>query len=100
MTRVATNGFGRIGRTFFRAYLERRPNFEVVAVNALAAVFAGGDGLCPYRRLIDAAGTSLTASGTLLLQLYRRVVIADRRQLASLRYALDTNSEGLIRHAA
>jgi len=33
MTRVAINGFGRIGRNFLRASLERRPGFEVVAVN-------------------------------------------------------------------
>ena len=33
MTRVAINGFGRIGRNFFRAYLERRPGYEIVAVN-------------------------------------------------------------------
>ena len=36
-TRVAINGFGRIGRNFYRAYLQRRPDFEVVAVNDLAA---------------------------------------------------------------
>jgi glyceraldehyde 3-phosphate dehydrogenase len=35
MRRVAINGFGRIGRNFFRAYLERDPDFEVVAVNDL-----------------------------------------------------------------
>jgi glyceraldehyde 3-phosphate dehydrogenase len=35
MTRVAINGFGRIGRNFLRASLERRPGFEVVAVNDL-----------------------------------------------------------------
>jgi glyceraldehyde 3-phosphate dehydrogenase len=35
MTRVAINGFGRIGRNFFRAYLEREPGFEIVAVNDL-----------------------------------------------------------------
>jgi glyceraldehyde 3-phosphate dehydrogenase len=33
MTRVAINGFGRIGRNFLRASLERRPRFEIVAVN-------------------------------------------------------------------
>ena len=33
MTRVAINGFGRIGRNFLRASLERRPGFEIVAVN-------------------------------------------------------------------
>jgi glyceraldehyde 3-phosphate dehydrogenase len=35
MKRVAVNGFGRIGRNFFRAYLERRPDYEIVAVNDL-----------------------------------------------------------------
>ena len=35
MTRVAINGFGRIGRNFLRASLERRPGFEIVAVNDL-----------------------------------------------------------------
>jgi glyceraldehyde 3-phosphate dehydrogenase len=38
MKRVAINGFGRIGRNFFRAYLERRPDFEIVAVNDLGDV--------------------------------------------------------------
>ena len=36
MKRVAINGFGRIGRNFFRASLERNPDFEVVAINDLA----------------------------------------------------------------
>ena len=36
-TRVGINGFGRIGRNFFRAYLKRNPGFEVVAVNDLAS---------------------------------------------------------------
>jgi glyceraldehyde 3-phosphate dehydrogenase len=35
MTRVAINGFGRIGRNFLRASLERRPDYEIVAVNDL-----------------------------------------------------------------
>ena len=38
ITRVAINGFGRIGRTFLRASLERRPDYEVVAVNDLGDV--------------------------------------------------------------
>ena len=33
MIRVAINGFGRIGRNFLRASLERSPGFEIVAVN-------------------------------------------------------------------
>jgi glyceraldehyde 3-phosphate dehydrogenase len=35
MTRVAINGFGRIGRNFLRASLERETDFEVVAINDL-----------------------------------------------------------------
>src|SRR6266480_1427902 len=38
MTRVAINGFGRIGRNFLRASLERRPDYEVVALNDLGDV--------------------------------------------------------------
>ena len=32
-TRVGINGFGRIGRNFFRAALEQKADLEVVAVN-------------------------------------------------------------------
>jgi glyceraldehyde 3-phosphate dehydrogenase len=35
--KVGINGFGRIGRNFFRAYLARKGDFELVAVNDLAA---------------------------------------------------------------
>jgi glyceraldehyde 3-phosphate dehydrogenase len=35
MTRVAINGFGRIGRNFFRASREREAGFRVVAINDL-----------------------------------------------------------------
>jgi glyceraldehyde 3-phosphate dehydrogenase len=34
-TRVGINGFGRIGRNFFRAHLERGGEFEIVAINDL-----------------------------------------------------------------
>ena len=34
-TRIGINGFGRIGRNFFRAYLERGGDFEIVAFNDL-----------------------------------------------------------------
>src|SRR5207237_4413194 len=36
MTRVAINGFGRIGRQFLKAMIERHPEVEVVAINDLA----------------------------------------------------------------
>jgi glyceraldehyde 3-phosphate dehydrogenase len=35
--RVGINGFGRIGRNFYRAFLDKGPGFEIVAVNDLAA---------------------------------------------------------------
>jgi glyceraldehyde 3-phosphate dehydrogenase len=34
-SRIAINGFGRIGRQAFRVFLERYPNIEVVAINDL-----------------------------------------------------------------
>ncbi len=34
--RVAINGFGRIGRQFLKAVLERHPDLEVIAINDLA----------------------------------------------------------------
>ncbi|HEV8249990.1 MAG TPA: methyltransferase [Gaiellaceae bacterium] len=49
--------------------LEREP---------FAAVFAPGDGLEPYRRLVDTAPARLAENGVLLLQLHRRVVAAGR----------------------
>ncbi len=33
--RVAINGFGRIGRQFFKAYLQQKPKFDIVAINDL-----------------------------------------------------------------
>ena len=35
-TRVGINGFGRIGRNFYRACLKRQPDFQIAAVNDLA----------------------------------------------------------------
>ena len=35
MTRIAVNGFGRIGRNTLRALLERESDLEIVAVNDL-----------------------------------------------------------------
>jgi glyceraldehyde 3-phosphate dehydrogenase len=35
--RVGINGFGRIGRNFYRAFLQKDPGFEIVAVNDLGA---------------------------------------------------------------
>jgi hypothetical protein len=55
-------------------------------------VFAVGDGLGPYRRLIDAADAWLADDGVVLLQLYRRVFAASRPELPILRAALNESS--------
>ena len=40
-TKVAINGFGRIGRLIFRAYLEKKiNNIEIVAINDLGSIDA------------------------------------------------------------
>jgi release factor glutamine methyltransferase len=62
-----------------------------------AAVFAAGDGLGPYRRLVDAAANSLARDGTLLLQLDRRIVIARRGELPALGAALTGGADDAIR---
>jgi release factor glutamine methyltransferase len=59
-----------------------------LASEPTAAVFAAGDGLEPYRRLVDAAASRLTGGGGMLLQLDRRVVAASRGELPMLRAAL------------
>ena len=59
-----------------------------LASEPAGAVFAAGDGLGPYRRLVEAAARRLTAGGGLLLQLDRRVIEASRSELAALRAAL------------
>jgi release factor glutamine methyltransferase len=56
------------------------------------SVFAPGDGLDPYRRLMDAASKWLTEDGELLLQLHRRIVTANRAELPCLRSELDASS--------
>jgi release factor glutamine methyltransferase len=58
-----------------------------------AAVFTSGDGLDPYRRLVDAAATRLAANGVLLLQLDGGVVAATRAELSALRASLDTRAD-------
>jgi release factor glutamine methyltransferase len=54
------------------------------------AVFTAGDGLEPYRRLLDRAPARLAAGGVLILQLYRRVLVASAAELLALRAELDT----------
>jgi release factor glutamine methyltransferase len=59
-----------------------------LAGQPLAAVFAPGDGLDPYRRLLAIARDRLADSGLALLQLHRRVVVARPNDPPSLRASL------------
>jgi release factor glutamine methyltransferase len=56
------------------------------------AVFAVGDGLEPYRRLVDAAAARLADDGALFLQLHKRLVVASRAEIPALRVALGNAS--------
>ncbi len=52
------------------------------------AVYAPGDGLGPYRRLLDECASRLAQSGHVVIQLRRRVLEAERSRLEELRRRL------------
>jgi glyceraldehyde 3-phosphate dehydrogenase len=68
-TRVGINGFGRIGRNFFRAAIARDADFEVVAANDLgdaptmAHLLRYDSNLGPFRGDVSLEGGVLTAGG-------------------------------------
>ncbi len=71
-------------------------HYPDLAVEPAAAVFAAGDGLDPYRRLIDTSAERLTADGALVIQLHRRVLVAARDELAALQTALTSQAAPLV----
>jgi glyceraldehyde 3-phosphate dehydrogenase len=68
-TRVGINGFGRIGRNFFRASLERGGDFEIVAFNDLgdietmAHLLRHDSVLGRFSEDVEVTGGSLTIAG-------------------------------------
>ena len=68
-TRVGINGFGRIGRNFFRAALERGGDFEIVAFNDLgdvptmAHLLRHDSVLGRFPEEVEVSGGSLTVDG-------------------------------------
>jgi release factor glutamine methyltransferase len=58
-----------------------------LAGEPFAAVFAPGDGLGHYRRLLAASATALRPEGTLLIQLHRRVLSMSAAELEGLAVA-------------
>jgi release factor glutamine methyltransferase len=58
-----------------------------LAGEPLDAVFAAGDGLDPYRRLLQACATALRPDGFLAIQLHGQVVGTDATELGALTLA-------------
>ena len=83
MKRIAINGFGRIGRNFFRAFLERSPDYEIVAVNDLgdpktmAHLLRFDSLLGPLGEEAEADGEAIRVGGRLV----RALSIPDPAQL-------------------
>ncbi|HZU20475.1 MAG TPA: type I glyceraldehyde-3-phosphate dehydrogenase [Gaiellaceae bacterium] len=77
-TRVGINGFGRIGRNFFRAALERDADFEIVAFNDLgdvptmAHLLKHDSVLGRFPGEVEASGGSLHVDGKELIGLAER----------------------------
>lgn len=86
MTRVAINGFGRIGRNVLRALLERGSDLEVVAVNdltepaALARLLAFDSTAGRLGRPVSVDGDHLVVDG-------RRITVLAEREPARLPWA-------------
>ena len=83
MTRIAVNGFGRIGRNTLRALLERDSDLEVVAVNdltdpkALAQLLRYDSSLGRLGRPVEVEGDELVVDG-------RRITVLAERDPANL----------------
>jgi glyceraldehyde 3-phosphate dehydrogenase len=86
MTRIAINGFGRIGRNVLRALLERGSDLEVVAVNDLTepATLAR---LLAYDTTAGRLGRPVTADGDALVVDGRRIKVLAEREPAQLPWA-------------
>ncbi|MYV57091.1 type I glyceraldehyde-3-phosphate dehydrogenase [Streptomyces sp. SID3212] len=78
MTRIAINGFGRIGRNALRALLERDTDLEVVAVNDLTEPAALAR-LLAFDSTAGRLGRPVTVEGnTLVVGSHRIAVLAER----------------------
>ncbi|MFR9795678.1 type I glyceraldehyde-3-phosphate dehydrogenase [Streptomyces sp. MS06] len=86
MTRIAVNGFGRIGRNTLRALLERGSDLEVVAVNDLTAPATLAH-LFKYDSSAGRVGYPVEADGTDLVVDGRRIAVLAERDPADLPWA-------------
>src|SRR5690349_13139564 len=86
MTRIAVNGFGRIGRNTLRALLERDNDLEVVAVNDLTAPETLAH-LLKYDSALGRLGRSVEVDGAELVVGGRRIAVLAEREPAKLPWA-------------
>ena len=81
--RIAINGFGRIGRQFLKAALERHPDLEIVAINDLAdpkmnaLLFKHDSNYGDFKGEVSASADSITVEG-------RKIKILQERDPARL----------------
>jgi glyceraldehyde 3-phosphate dehydrogenase len=86
MTRIAVNGFGRIGRNVLRALIERDTDLEVVAINdltepeTLAHLLRFDSSLGRFDRSVEVEGDTLIVDG-------RRIRVLAERDPAQLPWA-------------
>ena len=86
MTRIAINGFGRIGRNVLRALLERDSKLEVVAVNDLAEPRALAR-LLAFDSTSGRLGRPVSVDGDTLVVDGRRIKVLAEREPAALPWA-------------
>ncbi|MFD2023991.1 type I glyceraldehyde-3-phosphate dehydrogenase [Promicromonospora aerolata] len=86
MTRIAINGFGRIGRNSLRALLERDSDLTVVAINDLTAPDALAH-LLKYDSALGRLGRSVEVDGSDLVVDGRRIKVLGEREPAKLPWA-------------
>ncbi|MDQ2661898.1 MAG: type I glyceraldehyde-3-phosphate dehydrogenase [Actinomycetota bacterium] len=86
MTRIAVNGFGRIGRNTLRALLERDSDLEVVAVNDLTEPAALAQ-LLKYDSSLGRLGRPVEVDGDTLVVDGRRIKVLAERDPANLPWA-------------
>ena len=83
MTRIAVNGFGRIGRNVVRALVERDADLELVAVNDLTDPAALAR-LLKYDTVGGRFGSDVQVDGDTLVIDGRRVKVLAERDPAKL----------------
>lgn len=86
MTKVAINGFGRIGRCFFRAAKEANADFEIVAVNDLSTPESLAY-LLKYDTVYGRASFSVSAEEGALIVDGKKITVVQEKELAKLPWA-------------